>query len=376
MPLRIGAGVRLVTDSAANRKTLSNAEFVHRALIVALIAVFAALLYHTLSVVLGVTLILFAGVLLAVFVNGIARWLCDMSSLSRKRAVFATLVLAAVFTAVAVWFVGPRIAEQGGMLAERLPQSLVRLKEWLRQFEWGSYFADRLPGSLEAAMPSRLPLQAASRVFSSVLGILPNIFIVLFVGVYLAIEPRVYVDALIKLAPRTHRHDVRAVFSAVGTGLEYWLLGRIASMVVVGALTATALMLFGIPLALTLGLLAALFSFIPYVGPIIAFLPAIAVAVGEGSQAMLTVVAIYLGVQFAESYIITPLIQKKAVAIPPALLIASQVVLGVLAGVAGVALATPVVVMIVVLVQMLYINGVLGDDVSVIGSDHGADQRR
>jgi len=172
---------------------------------------------------------------------------------------------------------------------------------------------------------------------------------------------------VVHLLPPSRRPRTRTVFAALGSALRHWLLGRIASMLVVGLLTGIGLMIFGIPLALALGLIAALLSFVPYIGPILALVPALAVAAGEGTQAVVIVLMIYGAVQIVESYLVTPLIQQRAISMPPALLIAAQVVMGALAGFVGVAVATPLVVVVIVLVQMLYVEDVLGDEVEVMG---------
>ena len=355
---------------------LSTSEFLRRALIVLGLGALAVALYDVIQGVFGVLLILFAGVLLAVLIDGLARWLSRHSPLSRTVAVGVVLVVATGLIVAAGWFLGPRIAEQGGTLAERLPETMGRVEGWLRQFGWGTAVAERMPDSASEAMPDGASLGAVTTAFSTVLGAFTNMLIVLFVGIYVALHPSLYVNGLVHLVPKPHRARAREVLAALATGLRYWLLGRISSMAIVGALTAVGLMLFGIPLALTLGLIAALFSFVPYIGPILALVPALAVALGEGTQAVVTVLAIYLAVQFIESYLVTPLIQQRAVSMPPALLIASQVILGVLAGIVGVAVATPVVVVAVILVQMLYVEDVLGDEVEVMGggepegSDH------
>ncbi len=351
---------------------LSTSDFLRRVLIVLVIGALAVVLYDVIQTVFGVLLILFGGVLLAVLIDGVARLLSRHTPLSRIVAVGVVLVVAAALIAAGVWYLGPRIAEQGGELAERLPETMKRVEDWLRQFGWGTAIAEQMPDSPSEAMPENAPLGAVTTAFSTVLGALANVFIILFIGIYAAVNPTLYTDAVVRLVPKRHRPRAEDVVSALGRGLRYWLLGRIASMTVVGLLTAVGLMLFGIPLALTLGLIAAIFSFVPYIGPILALVPALAVALGEGSQAVVTVLGIYVAVQFAESYLITPLIQKRAVSMPPALLIASQVILGVLAGAVGVAVATPLVVVAVILVQMLYVEDVLGDDVEVMGGGEPA----
>ncbi|MEP0546101.1 MAG: AI-2E family transporter [Rhodothermales bacterium] len=351
--------------------SISTSDFLRRTLIVLGIGALAVVLYDVLHAVFGVLLILFGGVLLAVLIDGLARLLSRHTPLSRGVSVALVLFVATGLIAAAVWFLGPRIAAQGGELAERLPETMTAVEAWLRQFGWGTAVAEQMPDSAREAMPESAPIGAVTTAFSTVFGALANVLIILFVGIYLAVEPSLYVSGVVRLVPKPHRPRAEEVIAAIGSGLRRWLLGRIASMTVVGVLTAVGLLLFGIPLALTLGLLAALLSFVPYIGPILALVPALAVALGEGSQTVVTVLAIYLAVQFAESYLITPLIQKRAVSMPPALLIASQVVLGVLAGAVGVAVATPLVVVAVIAIEMLYVEDVLGDDVEVMGGGEG-----
>ena len=350
-----------------NRDT---SDFLRRALIVLVLAMLAAILFTVVRALFGVLLIIFGGVLLAVLIDGVARWLHRHTPLSRRVGVGVTLAFVIALIALALWQLGPRIAEQAQALSERLPRMFEEGKTWLRQYEWGTAIANQMPGSVSEAMPDEVPIGAVRTVFSTLFGALPNVFIILFVGIYVSLSPLLYVNGILRLVPKDHRPRANEVASALGTGLRMWLLGRIASMTIVGVLTAVGLMVFGIPLALTLGLIAALLSFVPYIGPILAFVPALAVALSEGSQAMIAVVGVYAAVQFAESYLITPLIQKRTVSMPPALLITSQVVLGVLAGTVGVAVATPLVLMVIILVQMLYVQDVLEDDVTVMGEQN------
>jgi len=347
---------------------LSSSEYVHRVLIALGLAVLALVFLEGLQHLAGVLLILFAGVLLAVFLDGVARLVAPRTPLSRRGALAVELVLIAGAVVAMAVLLGPQLGGQVEELAEKLPETFDRAERWLRQSAWGTFIADRMPESPDGAMPNDSGgLGALQTAFSTVLGMLADGLIVLFVGVFLAISPTLYSNALVRLVPMPRRPRAREVVSALGTALRYWLLGRIASMLVVGALTAVGLMIAGIPLALTLGLIAALFSFVPYIGPIAAVLPALAVAAGEGSQAFVAVLIVYGAVQLVESYLVTPLIQQRVVSMPPALLIAAQVVMGALAGAVGVAVATPLIVVVIVLVQMLYVEDVLGDDVEVMG---------
>ena len=347
---------------------LSRSEYVRRVLIALGLVGVAVIAFEVVQAVAGAVLILFGGVLLAVLFDGVARLISGHTPLSRRWALALELLVLLALAVAAGWFLGPRIGEQVGQLAERIPEALSEVEAWLRDRGWGTFIVERMPESADGAVSQGTSGVGMLRTaFSTVLGTFTNLFIVFFVGLFLAISPALYVDALVRLVPRGHRDRAGEVSAALGTALRHWLLGRIASMIVVGALTAAGLALVGIPLALTLGLITALLAFIPYIGSVLAAVLALGVATAEGTQAVITVAVIYSVVQFVESYLITPLIQQRAVSMPPALLIAAQVLLGVLAGAVGIAVATPLAVVVIVLVQMLYVEDVLGDEVEVMG---------
>jgi predicted PurR-regulated permease PerM len=184
--------------------------------------------------------------------------------------------------------------------------------------------------------------------------------IILAIGFYMAVAPRVYVEGVIHLVPVTRRGRAGEVLQALGRTLRWWLFGRWISMTVVGLLTTAGLWLLGVPLALTFGLLAALLTFIPYLGPIISAIPPMLLVLVQSPMQALYVVSLYLGVQGVESYLLTPLVQQRTVSVPPALTITAQVLLGLLLGTFGVILATPLIAVTLVLVKMLYIEDVLG----------------
>jgi predicted PurR-regulated permease PerM len=138
-------------------------------------------------------------------------------------------------------------------------------------------------------------------------------------------------------------------------------------MTIVGVITWAGLALIGVPLALTLGLLAGLLNFVPYVGPIVSAIPAVLLALLDGSRTAGWVALLYLGVQLLEGYLLTPLIDQRTVRTPPALLLTSQVIAGVTLGALGVVLAAPLLAVALVTVKLLYVEDVLGDDVEVPG---------
>ena len=127
----------------------------------------------------------------------------------------------------------------------------------------------------------------------------------------------------------------------------------------------------GIPAALTLGLLAGFLDFVPFIGPIVAAIPAIVLALAGDPETALWVVGLYLVVQQIEGNIITPLFQKRAVELPPALLLFSLVAAGLVFGIAGVMFAEPLTVVLYVLVKRLYVRDALDTDTPMPGEKQG-----
>ncbi len=150
--------------------------------------------------------------------------------------------------------------------------------------------------------------------------------------------------------------------------LRFWLLGRLASMVFVGLIAGIGLKLLGVPMAFTLGLIAGLATFIPYIGPILGAIPALLVALLEGPIIVLYVAILYFVVETVESSFIAPLAAKKAVHLAPAYTVIIQLAGGAVAGIPGVILATPLAVIGAVTIQLLYVEDVLGEKVEILGS--------
>lgn len=310
-----------------------------------------------------VFLLLFGGVLLAVILSGLTDLLVRRTGLPRG-VVMTGVVLGLLGSLVGFGLLaGPRLASQGSELAQRLPEAAEQLRQQIASQEWGKQLLDRIP--LESGSGNLTGNLLGA--FSTTASALTSALVVFIIGLYFAISPELYVRGIAHLVPQGYRRRIGQVFGAMGHVLRWWMVGRVASMIVVGLLTGLGLFIAGVPLFLSLGVIAGLFSFVPYIGPIAAAIPAILVAFTVSPTKALYVVLIFVGAQLLESYLITPLIQKRTVSIPPAMLIGAQVVAGVLAGVLGVFLATPLVVTITVAVQMLYVEDVLGDSMEVLG---------
>jgi len=206
-------------------------------------------------------------------------------------------------------------------------------------------------------------VEIIGKVFSTTLGFIANTVVIFFIGLYLASNPAKYRTGLIRLFPKQRRERAGEIVDRLGYTLWRWLLGRLLSMAIVGVLMAVALMILGIPSPILLGLLGGLLTFVPNLGAILAIIPPAILGFAQGTSTGVAVLATYLGIQMIESYVITPLVQQRQIDLPPAMIIFAQVLLGVLTGFLGVAVATPIMAASVVLVQEIYVKDALGDDI-------------
>lgn len=261
---------------------------------------------------------------------------------------------------ITIWLLAPHIAAQADGLAQGLTDSLQQLQAQLSQYGWGKRLLAQAPGIAELAQRANVVARVTG-VFSSTLGVVANIVLVGFMGLYLAVAPAVYVNGIVRLFPKQRRARMTEVLAAVGETLRRWLVGRVILMVSNAVLTTIGLQILGIPMALTLGLVAGLLNFVPNIGPIIAGIPAVLIAWTLGPMPALYVLLLYIFLQSIDGYVFTPLVRQRTVSMPPALTISAQLLFGVLAGAMGLLLATPMTAAALVLVRKLYVEDVLGE---------------
>jgi predicted PurR-regulated permease PerM len=337
--------------------------FVRRAFAAACAAAGVVLLL-LLWYVADVLLLLFAAVLLAVGLRSLSVALGRATGLSDGWSLaLVSLALLAMLGAGAM-LLAPRVSAQVDELSDSLPRAFEKLAERASRHEWARRLVEELPPPEELLKGRGGVLARVTGVVSTALGALVNVVIVVAVGLYLAADPRLYTSGLMSLVPPTSRPRAREVSAQLGSTLRRWLAGRLVLMASNAALTWAGLSLLGVPLALTLGLLAGLLNFVPNVGPVVAGVPAVAIALTQSPQQALYVLLLYVVLQSVDGYVFTPLVQRRTVALPPALTVAAQVLLGVLLGGMGVALATPLAAAALVLVRMLYVEDVLGGGVT------------
>jgi predicted PurR-regulated permease PerM len=247
--------------------------------ITSLIAVSIVAMAFLLWKLVAVLLLMFGGALVAILFRALAEWTARWTKLSYRASLglVISVLLAVVIAGLLVG--GQVVANQMAELAEQVPKSLEKLREQLSQLPWGKRIVEAAPKSME-----ELPVnQAAATLYAagalySVTGLIAGGLLILFLAIYLSIKPHVYVDGLMRLAPVGKRPRLHEVMGEVHNTLRWWLVGKILSMAIVGIATTVGLALLGVPLAIALGVIAALLTFVPNFGPIISAVPAVLLA--------------------------------------------------------------------------------------------------
>lgn len=338
-------------------------EFTKKVLITVGIVILAILIVLAIIYVFDVILLLFGAILLAIFLRGLADLLNRYTKISEGAAVLLVSLILIIILAGAIALLAPSVAQQVQHLRQELPVSAQKVSDYISQYSWGKTLIDQLPSIEEVKGKIEISnvLTRVGGYFSSTMGAIGNFFVMILLAIYLASEPRFYADGFTKLFPIGSRPRVFEVLTEISTTLSWWLIGKACSMVFIGVLTWIGLWILGVPLSLTLGLIAGLLSFIPNFGPILSAVPAILLAFIESPISALYVLILFVIVQIIESNLVTPYIERQTVELPPALTVVAQLALSILIGGVGLILATPLVAVIVVLVQSVYIEDVLGD---------------
>lgn len=319
----------------------------------------ALLFWYTLDVI----LIIFFGLLLAILYNGLCKGLNKRIPIGRTSWLIILVTLSIIGPAAMFWYYGSILVNQANQLVNSLGHAG---NELLMQYDFARDLFDDFKTSFNQLSKLDI-LTNISGFFSTTLGYVFNILIIFFVGIYVAFEPQTYVNGLLQLFPKSYQSRIREILGALDHMLLWWIAGRLLSMVIIGTLTVIGLLLLGIPLPFTLGALAALLEFIPYLGPILSAIPAILIALTVSPTTALYVALLYFAIQQLEGYLFTPIIQEETISLPPAFTVATQIIFSLLAGGIGLIMAQPFTAMIVLFVQTFYVQDVLHNDVKLLG---------
>jgi predicted PurR-regulated permease PerM len=293
-------------------------------------------------------IVLFGGFLFALVLRGLADGLSRVSRLRYGASFAVVLVVLVALGALAIVAMGPRLQDQLTDLVTRLPEATSDLLRRLRHDPIGRTLAPS--SSSTRSYAETIATNAASAV-GTTLEVLGGLVIIFFVGVYGAARPDDYANAVLAVTPRPYEERVRSILAEVSSKLTRWLLGRLVAMIFVGVTCSIAFAVLGVPLALTLGLVAGLLTFIEYVGAVASAVPVLLLALTKSTTTALAVLVVYTVLHVIEGYVLTPLLAKASVRFPPALTLAGQVIFATLVGPIGLTFSTPILVLVTVAVQ-------------------------
>jgi predicted PurR-regulated permease PerM len=344
---------------------------------------FAALLLFTWYFAAALFLI-FAGMLLGVALNATTNRLGQLVSLPHPLRLAIVCVTLALLLSGVAFLGGSTIAQQATVLSNTIKSQLVNVKAFLDRngidtsfFDLGSPTAGSASSATAPAgtatpthnLPSPGALASSggaivSQTFKLLLGTVSavgNFFIVLFLGLAFAAQPAVYHNGLIFMTPARFRVRATVIIDRIGETLERWLIAQIVTMFVVFVVTWIGLTIIGIQSSFILGIQAGLLTFIPTIGALLGGLIVVLASLASGWFAGLSAFIMFLGVHALESYVLTPLLQRQALDIPPATLFAIQILLGIVFGIWGLALALPLMAVVKVMIDYFKTDEVSSD---------------
>jgi predicted PurR-regulated permease PerM len=305
-------------------------------------------------------LLFFAGIMLAVLLNLFGRQLSRLPWIPYWLAITIVIIILTLLIVLFIIIVGPIMVEEMGELASQLEESIMQLIKRMEENAVGQFLLKQI-SELEETVNNGQIWARVSGIFSGTFTAITGVLIMLIVGIFLAYNPGMYQSGFLHLVPIDLRDRADEIITELGSTLRWWLVGQLISMLVLAVSTWIMLVLLNVPLAPILALITGLLTFVPYLGPFIAFVPIVLVAFLQSPILALYVFIIYMIIQNLEGNVLMPLIFYRTVHIPPAIGVVSQILFGSLMGLMGFVLAIPLMAVFIKFVKMVYVEDVLGD---------------
>jgi predicted PurR-regulated permease PerM len=327
-------------------------SFVGKLLIAALVlAVMLALWRVSQVFMLG-----FGGIIVAVALHNMADPIADRLRIPHHLALAIAVFILLMVTVGFLALFGAGASAQFAALIDQLPEAWQATRSWLQNWElgrWALTQVDRSSTQAAATLMTALPLAGG------VLGGLANAFLILVLGIYLAADPDTYVRGVLRLMPPSSRPRARQIMDTTADSLRKWLIAVSLDAIFLGVISGVGLWLVGVPFAFALGVLSGLSVFVPYIGPIVATAPGLLLALSVSPQLALYAGIVYVIAQQLEGNISLPLLQRWTVQMPPVVSLLAMVGFGLLFGIWGVLLATPMAVASMTIIRMAYVEDML-----------------
>ena len=332
----------------SNKKEPSYAIKVWQTTAIVCLAIIGILI---LRVAFNILLMALAGVLIAVYFHGLAGLIISKTKIHRKAALFISIVGSIILLTILGWFVGSKVQRQVAELSNTLPQTIKVARVKIANTPVGAKVIEYTSGN-----NSQKLMDTATTFFSTSFGILGDLYIILFLGIFFTADPSLYKEGIIFLFPPEKKSSGRIILKKIEIALKGWLKSIIVSIILITILVAFGLSLTGLPGTMVLGLITGLLEIIPNFGPVIAMIPGVLLAFTISTKTAVIVALIYIACQTIVGNIALPLLQKKMINIPPALTLLSQLIMGTLSGLMGIILAVPLLAILIIVVNELYIR--------------------
>lgn len=335
-----------------NNQAQKEKTFTQKVWIVGFIFALIATILLLIEATFNIFILVLAGALAASFFRGLSDILQRKTKLKANLSLALSVIGTTLILAGLIFLIGAKVVSQTNKMQEKIPEVINMVKEELNETDVGQ----ELIAQTKRMRSSDELMTFISKFFKTTFGGLGDIYIIFMVGAFFTVAPNLYINGIIQLIPPKHRENTKDLMKRLGSGLRRWLAGKLIAMLAVFILTAIGLIILDIPLWLTLAIIAGLLNFIPNFGPLAAMIPAVLIALSESPTMALIVAGLYMLIQLFESSFITPKTQQKLIRIPPALIIIAQIFIGSLTGIWGVIFATPLVLIIIIIVQELYVK--------------------
>jgi predicted PurR-regulated permease PerM len=300
-----------------------------------------------------ILLVLFAGCLGALVLATLTSLLQSWLRIPRVFAFAAVLAALGIAVALGVWLRGPALVQQFGQLQVDVPDAARRLYSSLGESSWGRWIISNTPDEGQWSGWLSYAASGIKGAVSLAASTLAGLLLIVMASLYVAAEPEFYLRGMQRIVPSSIWPKVEACLGGAVRTLRFWLLSRLISMTVVGLMVTAGLWLLGIPLAGTLGIITALLTFIPNIGPIVSALPAALLAFAISPAKGFLTIGVFCLAHFIEGNFVTPLADRQIVKLPPFLTLSVQLLLAPATGAIGVALAAPLLAAILGIIRVL-----------------------
>lgn len=299
-------------------------------------------------------LVIFGAMVFAAMIDGGARLLGRVLPIGRIWRVAIVLLLTTLFLLWLGYFAGSTVSDEAAQFPAIIERQVGELFEWARskglqvnQPQLQDYLGNIGSG-----------IGTVTRALGGILGGLATVVLILVIGIYVAVDPKLYERGVAWMLPREHRDRFYVTTAKMAQTMRRLMAGRLLGMVVEAVFTYVMLAVIAplvgigaVPMAALLAILTGLLAFIPNLGAIVSGILLVLVGFSGGVQMGIYTIVVYFFVQNFDGYVVIPMIAKKTVDLAPALVLGFQLIMGLLFGILGLLLADPLLAMIKVALE-------------------------